>query len=146
MTNIEVLFIQSATRGQCQTILPPCKRLWAWFTERLCLHCDLIFIISHIFSFEKCVLSTQHVSEKEQWQECRAISDGHGLTTGAFFNKRLTFHYLHSLVASSPLRTTSPVMTTQALSETSALPSTMTVVTVVCYLSPINNDYLSNLH
>lgn len=84
---------------------------------------------------------------KSNGRECLSrLSQGHGLTTGAFFNKRLTFHYLHSLVASRPLRTTSPVMTTQAFSETSALPSTMAVVTVVCHLSPINSDYLPNLH
>lgn len=68
--------------------------------------------------------------------ECHTISDGHGLTLGAFFNIHLTFHHLHSQVPFSPLRTTSPVMTTQALSQTSSLPSTMTVITVVGVICP----------
>lgn len=145
MTNIEALFLQFATRGQCQAILPACKRQWAWFTERLCLHYDLIFVINHISSLVKYAPSTQHMTERVM-AACHTISDGHGLTSAAIANIGLTFHHLHSQVPSSPLRTTSPVMTTQALSHTSALPSTMTVITVVCYLSLIKMSTGRTLH
>lgn len=77
--------------------------------------------------------------------ECHTVSDGHGLTPGAFFNIRLTFHHLHSQAPSRPLRTTSTVVTTRALSETSALPSTMTVIKV-SYLSLIKMSTSQTSH
>lgn len=71
MTNIKALFLQSATRGQCQIIVPACKQRWAWFMERLCLHYDLIFLVNHIFILVKYALSTQHATEKAEWQSVK---------------------------------------------------------------------------
>lgn len=70
----------------------------AVFTQRLCLHYDLIFGMNYIFILVK----TGSDSCDGAIPGYCTISEGHAITQGALGNIGLAFHHLHSQIPSSP--------------------------------------------